>query len=147
MSVNIPEIEKAIYIMAKDINDFNNCLVKKYNLPDSPYYHSGKLFPKIGLLIINEININYRFHGMGCTFWKDENEYYFNVDSTSPNWLLLSYHGIYNFLNSYLKWDDKNFTELDLIIEELNKNSILFETIQNSRNLKVYEDWYSKYRL
>jgi hypothetical protein len=55
--------EQLLFGYVSYIKDFNTYLTKEYGLTDIPYHVAGKAFPKIGSVVINNVKVDYRWHG------------------------------------------------------------------------------------
>lgn len=130
--------ESLLYEFTHSIKRFNNALVDRYNLIDLPYSVSGKVFPKIGSVEIDNQAINYRFHGSGCTLWENDKEIYFGVNPASQTPLVITPGA----LSVYLK----NPTNLvDGIIKYLEAKGALIPMPRNRLHY-LNEEWYSLYQ-
>ena len=147
---NNNEIENIFYKYISLIKTFNESLIKYYNLSENPYNSSGKLFPKIGSILIDRVEVKYRFHGRGCTFFWNELEIFFNVDPNNRNPIIITPGGVYTFLNNYSTvYNTNNFSEKteELILDFTQKSILILERYLGAEIYYLNEEWYKSFKI
>lgn len=140
--------ENDTFNLVFEIKKFNKLLQNKHDFRENPYEVSGKKFSKIGL-IINEdgFEINYRFHGRGCTFFLKGREYLFNVDTSSFHNIIITVGGFFCYLKSYIPDIDDSYP-IQEIMEGLERKGVFVKRKAIDTGVfHVNEKWYSKYKL
>jgi len=143
MNNKVNYYEDILFEYVKRIKRFNNLICIRYQLDDIPFNLSGKAFPKIGSLVDdNGRTISYRFHGRGATFFEEEVETYFSIDTSSKYQIIISVGGFYCFLKTYLKDYDEGFP-LEQMMEELEQRGVFIQRKHSDLGVfHVNEQWY-----
>jgi len=137
------DYEKLLFEHVKKVKNFNELLIKKYNLNDSPYRVAGTKFPRVGELTDDQGSIiSYRFHGRGATIFDKNLEIDFDVDLSSKNKIIISLGAFYFFLKNYLERYQEN-VPLESIMENLEHQGIFIKRrIEDLATFHVNEKWY-----
>ena len=139
--------ENAIFEFVFEIKSFNELLQHKYDFRENPYEVSGKKFSKIGTIINDEgVEIKYRFHGRGCTFFLKDREYFFNFDTTSIHNIIITVGGFFCYLKSYMPDIDDSYP-IQEIMENLERKGVfMHRKAMETGVFHVNEKWYFAYK-
>ena len=142
--------EEVLFEYANRIHLFNDFLVQKFELKDIPYNESGRAFPKIGSLEINNEVINYRFHGRGATLFWDGIEMKFDIDANSNHRIITSSWPYLTFLSGYVNNFDESrypFSLIDQVLVSFEKKGFLMARKEGESVFHINELWYEKRKL
>lgn len=140
--------EQLLFGYVSYIKDFNTYLTKEYGLTDIPYNVAGKAFPKIGSVVINNVKVDYRWHGRGCTLFWGKLEIFFNVDAPSVNQIIITPGGMYCYLQTKLSDAEKEnyLGRSDEMLEQFEKHGAFVKRRPGGPGtFQVNEAWYSEY--
>lgn len=141
--------EHYIFRYLNEILEFENELKNVYQLQDIPFNELDK-FPKSGLLVLNQKNIEYSYHGNGCTFKYDDIEITYDIYANRVNYIATSPFSIMTYINSYSFKKDHNekpVTQVE-VLKYLDELSILGAVKKIFENYLVYEIslvWYANF--
>ena len=144
MEIKFAEYEDILFEYVKKIKNFNELLIKNYQLTDIPYNVSNEKLPKKGT-ITNEKGrtISYNFHGKGATFFEEEIEVDFLVQASSKCQIIIPFNGFESFLSTYLEKHEENTRLLeDIMVEFEHRGIFLTRTIWDLWSFHVNETWY-----
>lgn len=149
MNINYLEIEQFVFEYVSYIKSFNVCLTSKYHLNDIPYNVAGKSFPKKGAILVNNEDVEYRFHGRGCTLFWGKLHIFFNVDATSIHQIIITPGGLQCFLESRIQgYNEKGYSdEIENILNGFEERGVFMKRkLSDLGTYHVNEVWYSAYK-
>ncbi|RFM27940.1 DUF6896 domain-containing protein [Deminuibacter soli] len=130
MSEKNIDFEDIIMQMAVYIKKFHSHLTIKYQLTDIPFFSKGKAFPKKGVEVIDDIMVEYWFHGGGCSLKWGEIEIHYNTDASSKNEICISTYPVRKFIQTNIKFNNSeyinyNSEDIERELEVLEKKGVL----------------------
>lgn len=143
---NLLNVEREIFLLVNHIKDFHDFLTQAYSLNDIPYNLSGKIFSKKGEVLINDAQVNYHFHGNGCTLVWNNCEIEYAIDVVSRHGIKIGAYGIGKFLNTLPSGENiesYSFEEMTTILQQLELNGVLMtRKPEDMGSWHVNEEWY-----
>ncbi|MBO9154079.1 DUF6896 domain-containing protein [Chitinophaga sp. GCM10012297] len=145
MITDVSFFENVLFEYTDRIHIFNDSLVRKYKLKDIPYNESGKSFPKIGELYVEDKLISYRFHGRGATIFWDKAEIKFDIDALSNHKIITSSWPYLEFLSHFIddfKEEEYPFSFIDQLLIGFEERGLFMERKINEKVYHINEAWY-----
>lgn len=146
------DIDRVLFNFANHIKRFHHHLVTKYRLTDIPYNVKGREFSRKGIENIDNVDVEYQFHGRGCTLNWGGSEIKYDIDATSVHDILVSGYSIGKFIQTTpqfrnLMYANYSFDEMQPVLEELEKRGVLMTRRQSDLGaFHINEVWYESYR-
>jgi hypothetical protein len=146
------DIEKVLFSFTTYIKRFHEHLVAKYQLTDIPYNVKGREFPKKGIENIDDDDVEYQFHGGGCTFKWGEIEINYDIDASSVHGITISGYPIGKFIQTspqfkFLPYIDYSYAEMQPVLESLEKKGVLMTRKPSDLgSFHINEVWYESYK-
>lgn len=111
--MSLIDFETILYFYVDHIKKFNEHLFTEFNLTDIPYNVAGKSFAKDGFVNIDGVDVEYHFHGRGCTLFWNGLHIFFNIDVTSIHQIIVTPGGWHCFLETYLPdYKEKGYSSI-----------------------------------
>ena len=109
-------IHEAICRFVEYIVSFEKALQEHFEIDTLPYFKAGRGIPRQGMLLVNGIELQFRFHGAGCTFEYEDLVIDYDMDFSSANRIVVSTWKLLRSLNSLSQEFAKmNLTEMRLL--------------------------------
>jgi hypothetical protein len=146
-----PDIEKALFGLVTYVKRFHEHLHAKYQLTNILHHVRQREFPRKGIENIDEVNVEYHFHGLGCTLKWGEMEINYGVDESSVHGITISGYPIEKFTESapqfkHLPYSIYSGSEMDLELENLEKIGVLMTRKPcDLGSFHINEVWYESY--
>jgi hypothetical protein len=121
-------------------------LMKNYNLESIPYLNKRSI-PKSSKLLLDGVELEYNFHGSGCSFILGSIELDYDIYVDRENYIVISPWGFMLFINSFLK-PVTNYTEEQIAewLETLNSKGIINKIYQEYFVYEVSFTWYKAFK-
>jgi len=146
------DIEKVLFSFTHYVKRFHEHLVAKYQLTDIPYNVQGREFPKTGIENIDDVDVEYQFHGGGCTFKWGNIEINYNIDASSVHGITISCYPIEKFIQTapqfkHLPYANYSYDEMQPVLESLEKKGVLMSRKPSDLgSFHINEVWYDSYK-
>lgn len=142
------DIEKVLFCFTNYVKRFHEHLIAKYQLTDIPYNVKGREFPKKGIEKIDNVVVEYQFHGSGCTLKWGEIEINYDIDPSSAHGTTISSYPIGRFIQTtpefkHLPYVNYSFDEMQPLLESLEKEGVLMTRKPSDLgSFHINEAWY-----
>lgn len=125
------------------IKSFNKLLMVTYNLDIEPTYNEARtLFPRSGMILDDGVQIDYLYHGSGCTFTKENVIISYDIDVLHNNEIKISDWKFNEFIRTYTKGMSLiSIDDLDTIFMKLTERNVLIKRTA-SLVFNINEDYF-----
>ena len=141
------EVREMLFAYARKVIIFEKCLIENYNLLGHPYNEQSK-FPKSGHVSLNNEDIEYSFHGRGCTIIWGQVEIGYDVYVTEKNYITVSPWKFLRFIQTfYHNQNSKQLTQRDSLnyLEELRVEDIIYKLNEEFMEYQIRMDWFESH--
>lgn len=141
------QIEEILFKFISVILQCENLIGKEYNLKGIPYLNKDKI-PKTGKIQGVEAQLEYRFHGSGCTFNLGSIELDYSIYIDRENYITISPWGFSCFVNTYTKIEIP-YTEAQVLewLEMLNAQKLISKIQEGYFVYEVSFEWYKAVKI
>ena len=136
-------IREAVCKFVEYIVSFEKALQKHFEIDTLPYFEAGRGIPRQGMLLVKGIELQFRFHGAGCTFEHEDLVIDYDMDFSSANRIVVSTWKLLRSLNSLsLEFAKMNLTEMGLLdhLRSLENSGLLIPLGRGIGNYRIVED-------
>jgi hypothetical protein len=142
------KMENALFDFARYVKLFHGYLTEKYQLNSHPFDVKGRAFAKSGTEIIDNLPVEYKFHGGGCTLNWGGREIMYNVDVTSVNDIVISSYELVRFIQTDPEYSiPYSFNDARLVLESLEEKGVLMKRKPSDLgSFHIKSDWYEAYK-
>lgn len=140
---NAKTIREAVCRFVEYVLSFEKALQKHFEIDSLPYFRAGRGIPRQGKLLVDGVELRFRFHGAGCTFEHGNLVIDYDMDFSAANRIVVSTWKLLRSLNSLSQEVAKmNLTEMGLLdyLRSLEKSGLLIPLEQGIGNYRVVED-------
>jgi hypothetical protein len=123
-----------------------NGIKETYRLESIPYLNKDRI-PKSNKLLVEGVQLEYNFHGSGCTFIYGSIELDYDIYIDREDYIVVSLWGFTIFVNSFLK-PETNYSELQILewLEILNAQKKINKIYEEYFVYEVSLSWYNAYK-
>lgn len=119
------QIQELLFKYVEVILKCEGIINKYYGLSGIPYLNKDKI-PKSNKLKLDEVQLEYNFHGIGCTFILGPIELDYSIYVDRENYIVVSPWGFTNFVNTFLRLEvDYTEAQISEWLEILNDKRII----------------------
>jgi len=121
-------------------------IMENYDLDSIPYLNQGRI-PKRNKFLLDGIDLEYNFHGSGCTFILGSVELDYCIYIDREDYIVVSPWGFTCFVNTFLK-SDVIYTEAQIAewLEGFNNLAIINKIYDEYLVYEISLTWYKAFK-